>query len=187
MAPPSARSYLQLMDRQLEAALTLLSAVDAVSLWARPSIEEWSPAEPLSHATAVPRFFRRLNQVLWPISSLIARQRLHSPFRPTIDDIYARPGFPHAIGRIWPPSYSYRRPTSLQQLSEEIRKEHGLLHNFYGTKDEEVLGHAPLYYPSTGRVNYTQSLRIAIFHDAHHFAEIKNAVSSARDKRRPGA
>ena len=171
-------AYLLQLDQQLAAALQDLTAVDDLSLWARPAPQEWSPGEHLSHVAAVHHFFRQLNQLLWPISSLIGRQRFRHPYQTIIDDVYARPAFPHAIGRLWPPRHSYRRPVSLLRLTEEIREEHRLLHGFYRTKDEQVLGHALLYYPSIGWINFTQSLRIALFHDAHHFAAIRQALAS---------
>jgi len=172
------QSYLLQLDHQLEAALQGLVTVDDLTLWARRAPKEWSPGEHLSHVAAVHHSFRRLNQLLWPISSRIARRRLHYPYPTTIDDVYARPTFPHAIGRLWPPRHSYRRPVSLLRLTGKIRQEHRLLHDFYRTKDEQVLGHACLYYPSIGWINFTQSLRIALFHDAHHFAAIREALAS---------
>jgi hypothetical protein len=170
-------TYLLQLDQQLAAALQDLTAVDDLSLWARPAPQEWSPAEHLSHVAAVHHFFRRVNQLLWPISSQMARRRVHHPYQAIIDDVYARPTFPHAIGRLWPPRHSYRRPVSLPRLTGEIREEHRLLRAFYRTKDEKILGHAPLYYPSIGWINFTQSLRIAVFHDAHHFAAIREALA----------
>ncbi len=92
-------SYLLQLDQQLAAALQDLTAVDDLSLWARPAPQEWSPGEHLSHVAAVHHFFRRVNQLLWPISSRMARRRLHHPYQAIIDDVYARPAFPHAIGR----------------------------------------------------------------------------------------
>jgi len=53
----------------------------------------------------------------------------------------------------------------------------GFLRAFYRTKDEQILGHSPVYYPSIGWINFTQSLRIALFHDAHHFAAIREALA----------
>jgi hypothetical protein len=34
-----------------------------------------------------------------------------------------------------------------------------------------------IYYPAIGWTSYFQSLRIAIYHDAHHFKEIERAIS----------
>jgi len=48
---------------------------------------------------------------------------------------------------------------------------------FYRTMDEQILGHAPLYYPSIGWINTNQSVRIALFHDAQHFAAIREALA----------
>jgi hypothetical protein len=187
MDPAPVNSYLQLMDSQREAALRELAALEDELLWVRPSPKEWSPGEHLSHTAVVHRFFRTLHQLLWPFASLVAKRGLHQPFHATIDDVYARPQFPHAIGRLWPPTFSPRRPASLEQLTMEIRKEHTLLRLFYTTKDEKVLGHAPLYYPSMGWINYTQSLRVAVFHDAHHFAEIREALSLVNRRSLPSA
>ena len=53
-------SYLLQLDQQLAAALQDLTAVDDLSLWARPAPQEWSPAEHLSHVAAV-HHFRRVN------------------------------------------------------------------------------------------------------------------------------
>jgi len=185
MDPAPVDSYLQLMDWQREAALRELAALEDELLWVRPSLKEWSPGEHLSHTVIVHGFFRTLHQLLWPFASFVAKRRLHQPFHATIDDVYARPGFPHAIGRLWPPTYSPRRPASFEQLAMEIRKEHSLLRLFYTTKDGEVLCRAPLYYPSMGWINYTQSLRVALFHDAHHFAEIRGALSLVNPGRPP--
>ena len=93
----------------------------------------------------------------------MARRRVHHLYQAIIDDVYARPTFPHAIGRLWPPRHSYRRPVSLLRLTGEIREEHRLVRAFYRTMDEQILGHAPLYYPSIGWINTTQSLRIALW------------------------
>ena len=150
--------------------------MDHLSLWARPAPQEWSPGEHLSHVAAVHHFFRRVNALLWP-NSRMARRRVHHLYQAIIDDVYARPAFPHAIGRLWPPRRSYRRPVSLLRLTGEIREEHRLVRAFYRTMDEQILGHAPLYYPSIGWINTTQSLRIALFHDAQHFAAIREALA----------
>ena len=125
-------SYLLQLDQQLPAALRDLAAVDDLSLWARPAPKEWSPGEHFSHVAAVHHFFRRVNQLLWPISSRMARLGLHHPYQAIIDDVCARPAFPHAIGRLWHPRHSYRRPVSLLRLTGEIGEEHRLLRAFYG-------------------------------------------------------
>jgi hypothetical protein len=66
-----------------------------------------------------------------------------------------------------------------------MRREYQLVHSFYQGKDEAILGHALLYYPSLGWINFTQSLRIAIFHDAHPFAEIGKALASTPSRNLP--
>jgi hypothetical protein len=184
MVPSTVVSYLDLLDQQLAEALKDLGAADDASLWAGPAAKEWSPGEHLSHAAAVHRFFRRVNRAVWPLSSLIARRRTHTPYPSTIDDVYARPGFPHAIGRLWPPRYSRRLRAARQLLTGEILEEHRLLRAFYRTKGETALGRAPLFYPSIGWISFTQSLRIAVYHDAHHFAEIKKALAAGTGESR---
>ena len=179
------KSYLALMEAQATPVFSALPAIGDHLLWVRPSQDEWSPGEHLSHIAVVHRFFRRVSWLLWPIASLFARARTGRAFETTIDDIYARPGFPHAIGRLWPPEYSPRRPASAELLMTTILREHRLVRGLYEARHPTVLAQAPLYFPSLGWINYIQSLRIAVFHDAHHFEQAQSALSAATPVNKP--
>jgi hypothetical protein len=62
-----------------------------------------------------------------------------------------------------------------------------MVRGFYEERGLALLRQALLYIPAIGWINYIQSLRISVFHDAHHFAEIRKAISAARDGNFPGA
>jgi DinB superfamily len=166
------------MNAQSAFLFSTLSSISEEILWGRSPQDEWSPGENLSHVAVVHRFFRRLNRFLWPIASLIGRSRTDRQFETAIDDVYTRPAFPHFIGRLWPPEYSPRRPVSLNSLCRAISIEHQLVRDFYQKREPLNLGRALLYIPAIGWINYIQSLQIAVFHDAHHFDEIRKVVSA---------
>jgi len=172
------RTYLSLMDAQADSFFSALPSLSHAALWGRPAGGAWSHGENLSHIAVVHRFFRRFNRALWPLASLVARARRPGPSEATIDDVYARPDFPHAVGRFWPPAYSIRRPVPLDRLRGAISAEHRMVRAFYEARDPGLLGRARLYFPAIGWVSYIQSLRIAVFHDAHHFAEIRRVLAS---------
>jgi hypothetical protein len=169
-------SYLDLMDGQLTKLLGALAPNES-HLWVRPSPNEWSPGEHLDHATSVQRFFTSLHIALWPLSSLLAHVRSSRPYNPDIDDVYARPGFPLSAGLLWPPRHHSARTSSLPRLSHDLRQEHKRARSFYSSKPDEILGRALLFFPSIGWINYVQSLRIAIYHDAHHFVAITKILT----------
>jgi hypothetical protein len=172
------QAYLALMDAQAASFFSTLPSIAGDVLWRRPLQDGWSPGENLSHVAVVQHFFRHLNSVLWPIASLPARARPGRRIETAIDDVYARPDFPHATGRFWPPEYSPRRPASLDTLFRAISVEHQLVRAFYEKRNPALLGRALLYFPAIGWINYIQPLRIAVFHDAHHFDEIRRALSA---------
>ncbi len=126
---------------------------------------------------SVHNFFTAMYRVLWIPSSCIARLRPSHLYNLEMDDIYTRPGFPLSAGSLWPPRRHSALRSSLGILVDDLLEEHRRLRRFYSSKPEDILGKAPLFYPYVGWINYIQSLRIGIYHDAHHFASILRSLS----------
>jgi hypothetical protein len=175
------------MDAQAASFFSTLPASIEEILWIRPLPGEWSPGENLSHVAVVHRFFRRFHRLIWPFASGVGRLRGRRPIECDIDDVYARPDFPHAIGRIWPPDHSPTRLVPLAGLAAALRREHQNVRAFCEAREPELLGRAMFYVPAIGWINFVQSLRVAVFHDAHHFEEIRRAFSSAAPQKSAGA
>jgi hypothetical protein len=102
---------------------------------------------------------------------------MHRPYETTIDDVYTRPGFPHAIGRLWPPKYSSQYPASLALLTAEIHEEHRLTQVFYESKIKSPRQRLSLL--SCNRLGQLHPIpQDCVFHDAHHFTKVKEALSA---------
>ena len=173
-------SYLDLLDDQLNRFLPILLANES-RLWVRRLPGEWSPGEQLDHLAAVHHFFTAIHKAFWLPASLLAQLRAARPYVPEIDDVYARPGFPLGAGRLWSPRRGAKGDASLDGLVDLLRNEHLRIRRFFSSKPEGALGRAPLYFPSIGWINYIQSLRIAVYHDAHHFASILQSLTAQKD------
>jgi hypothetical protein len=176
------KSYLHLMAEQRREVFSRLAALPPSDLFRRPESGAWSIGENLIHATLAARSFLGFFRLLWPVAGLIGRLRRERPFDPTIDDVYARPGFPLWVGWIWTPRYREDMPPALRQLEEEMQSVHAGLERFFRTKDEAVLGNAPLYDPAIGLGNFIQGLRVSIYHDSHHFASVRAIVDERRTR-----
>lgn len=78
------------------------------------------------------------------------------------------------------PRWSDNRPQMPELLEEEMQAVHSGIDRFFCTKEEAVLGNAPLRDPAIGLGNYMQDLRVIIHHDAHHFASAASIVDSGQ-------
>jgi len=169
--------YLALMDQQRTDIFRLLIDLDNSVLWKRPAEDKWSIGEHIDHCRILTRSFRRIFNATWVVTSPIARIWQNRPYQSAIDDVYDRPGFPLNVGWIWPPHYNSTRQITLIELQTIMEQEHHAVRKFYEQKDERLLGHIKLYDPVIGWLNLIQTLRVGIYHDAHHFRAIKQTLS----------
>lgn len=167
------RDYLDQMHSQRRAIFSRLGTVAPGDWLRRPESGAWSIAENLRHASMAARTFLSLFRLLWPLAGLVGGLRRDKPYQPWIDDVYARPGFPLGVGWLWTPRFSEEDLPSAQSLELEMKAVHASMERFFQTKEEAVLGNAPLYDPAIGLGNYIQGLQVAIYHDAHHFGSVE--------------
>ncbi len=161
--------YLELLDAQREDLFAWLGAVPADQVWQRIEPRKWSMGEHVDHARLLLRSGRRLLQVVWPPMKPLGYWRRNRPYETTIDDVYERPGFPNSLGWLWTPKHGPSKPVSVEQLHAEVAAEHQRVRRWYVGRDEAVLGNINLYDPPIGWLNLVQALRVATYHDAHHF------------------
>jgi len=174
--------YLSLMDEQRREIFALLESVDPTLIWQRPAPKNWSLGENLDHSWRALRSFRHLFMGAWILLSPIGRLRQDRSYPTEIDDVYARPGFPLNVGWMWSPKHTPSRPVALSVLRQEMEAEHKQVRQFIESKSEAVLGNTPLYDPAIGWTNFIQGLRVGIYHDAHHFANIERILESLNTK-----
>ncbi|HSR47210.1 MAG TPA: DinB family protein [Anaerolineales bacterium] len=174
------QSYLLLMARQRREVFSRLANLPPSDLLRRPESGAWSIGENLIHATMAAKSFLGFFRLLWPLAGFVGNLRRSRPYDPEIDDVYARPGFPLWVGWLWTPRGMDDRPQTLGNLEVEMQAVHAGMDRFFRTKEEGVLGNAPLYDPAIGLGNYIQGLRVSIHHDAHHFASVAAIVDAAR-------
>ena len=164
--------FLDLYDTQLEQLIAMLAELPESRLWERPAPKKWCIGEVIDHTRKLNRFLRRLIVVGTPILMPLGRMRRHRPFEADIDDVYQRPGFPSQVGWIWSPGHTPKKPAPLAQLQAECAAEHEAIRRWYEARDEAVLGNVIVYDPTIGWINLVQTLRIGVYHDAHHFRAI---------------
>jgi len=174
--------YLSLMDEQRREIFALLESVDPTLIWQRPAPNHWSLGENLDHSWRALRSFRHLFMRAWILLSPIGRLRQDRSYPTEIDDVYARPGFPLNVGWMWSPKHTPSRPVALSVLRQEMEAEHKQVRQFIESKSEAVLGNTPLYDPAIGWMNFIEALRVGIYHDAHHFANIERILESLSTK-----
>ena len=172
-------AYLDLLDAQHREVFALLGGVPPEKIWQRPLPGEWSIGEILDHTRILNRSFRRLFQVVWLLLWPLGHLRRERPYQTDIDDVYARPDFPMSVGWLWTPKHTPTNPVPLEQLYRETAVEHQKIRAWYEARDEALLGHINLYDPPIGWLNMVQALRVAAYHDALHFRDVKEMVRSA--------
>jgi len=173
-------AYLDLFDRQREAALASLAGLSEAAIWRQPAPKQWSIGEVLDHLRVLNGQFVAIFRVTWAILAPLARLRRGvAELRPghvEIDDVYRRPRFPMKVGWMWPPRYTPERPVPLAVLGANLAVVHGRARAFYEGKDPELLAHVSLYDPAIGRLNLVQALRVGVYHDELHFEQIRAMI-----------
>ncbi|MBW6464413.1 MAG: DinB family protein [Firmicutes bacterium] len=172
--------YLDLLDSQREAIFGEIKGVETSILWQRPAEKEWSIGENLDHGRVLLRSFRRLLKIFWSIFVPYARLKRCRHYEVYIDDVYERSGFPLNVGWIWPPKYNAENPVSLDSLNELYINEHLVIRKFYKNKQEELLGNLNIYDPAIGWINLIQALRVGIYHDEHHFRQVRKLYTELK-------
>jgi hypothetical protein len=161
--------YLSLMDSQRETLVIELDGTSPEKLWTAPPLDAWSIGEQLYHLSAWLACYRRrldlFYRTLYPIGWLIR----HRPYPTEIEDVYSREKFPNYVGFLCSSRHVPDRSLALGTLVERLQKSHDRVRRFYLDKDESLLGHLWLYDTSIGWVNMIQALRIAVYHDQHHY------------------
>ncbi|MDW7739043.1 MAG: DinB family protein [Bacillota bacterium] len=161
------------METQREANFSEIDGLDTSILWQRPAEKEWSIGENIDHARVLLRSFRRLLKFIWPILMPYAMLKRKRIYQKTIDDVYERPGFPLNVGWMWPSKFNRENPVPLETLYNLYQAEHQKIRNFYETKEEDLLGNMNVYDPAIGWLNLIQALRVGIYHDEHHFRQVR--------------
>jgi len=164
--------YFSLMGSQRELAFTALDGLTDAQLWQRSAPNEWSIGEILDHNYLLTASFYSAVNWIWKLNGWYGRLRRNRAYKTEIEDLYRSPKFPHWVGFLWTPRFNTRKPTSLDVLKSEIRNLHTRILEFYGNKDENVLGNLYLYDPVFGWCNLIVTLRIGIYHDQLHYEDV---------------
>lgn len=176
------REYLDQLDAQLETVVQMLDDTAPAKLWDTPTLETWSIGEQLYHLTAWLRCYRRrlelFYRAFYPVGWLLRNR----PYPVEIDDVFSRPRYPNYVGFLCAPRHIPDRSLALGTLIERLSKGHDLVREFYVDKPERILGHVWLYDTAIGWVNLIQSLRIAVYHDQHHFDKIGELCVTSVDQ-----
>jgi hypothetical protein len=165
-------TYLDLLDRQREAAFDALEGLSESQIWQRPAPKEWSIGEIIDHNYLLINSFLPLVRWTWNTFGWWGWMRRRRPYAIEIDDVYHRKSFPMWVGFLWTPRHNPRKPVPLEMLKAETRELHAQIRAFYTGKDESVLGNLHLYDPIFGLINLIVTLRIGIYHDQLHFEDV---------------
>ncbi len=164
---------LDLMARQRAELFSELAEITDEQLWFRAGPGEWSIGENIDHLRAIYASMLPWFQVAWVALSPLARLRRNRPYRVEIDNVYHRPGFPQKVGWMWPPRYTPARPVPLNTLREGVEAIQARVHEFYSSKDPDLLGHVVLWDPAIGTLNLIQAIRVGVYHDEVHIDSIR--------------
>lgn len=164
--------YLDLMDFQRESVFAKLNGLTDIQLWQKPAPKEWSIGEILDHNYLLMASFMPAVKWMWKSFGWYGRRRRKRPYAINIEDLYRDPKFPQWVGFLWTPRFNPRKPVSLEKLKAEIRDLHVSIRQFYGDRDEDVLGNLYLFDPLFGWCNLIVTLRIGIYHDQLHFDDV---------------
>ena len=170
MSDPSVvPEYLDLFDTQLDAMEELLADTPPAKLWETPGPATRSIGEQLHHLAEWLRCYRHraalFYRAFYPVSWLLRNR----PYPTHIDDVYSRDRFPNYVGFMCPERHTPDQTLALGTLTNRLREGHELVREFYRDKSEPILGHIWLYDMAIGWVNLIQALRIAVYHDQHHY------------------
>lgn len=173
-------AYLDLLDSQREAALAALEGLDDAQLWQRPAPKAWSIGEILDHnylliASSVPYV-----EFVWKYFRGYGERRRGRAYETEIADYYHDPVFPMWVGFLWTPRYNPRKTTPLSTLARELRNLHAGVRDFYIDKPEDVLGNLYVYDPYFGFLNLIKTLRLGIYHDQLHYADVIKQAQTLR-------
>ncbi len=179
--------YLDLMDYQRESTVKTLEGLNEAFLWDCPQTGGWCIGQILDHSRVMNASFLSALRLGWFIGRAPACLRRSKPYAVEIDDVYRRPDFPMAMGWLWPPRHSPKKPASLADLSLAMAQVHAQYRSFYATKNPDILGHVTLYDPAIGRFNLIQGLRVGQYHDQLHFEDALNLAGEIKAHTSPVA
>lgn len=164
--------YLDLLDVQRETAIDALTGLSEEQAWQRPAKGEWCIGEILNHnlllmASALPYV-----RFVWKYFRRRAERRRSRPYQTEIPDYYHDGKFPMWVGFLWTPRYNPTKRVPLEKLKTDLRSLHGEIRAFYEGKDEDILGNLAVYDPYFGSLNLIVTLRLGIYHDQLHYADV---------------
>jgi len=169
-------TYLEMMDHQREALFADLDGLSEVLLWQRRTEDEWSIGENLDHLRVINSKTLTLFKIAWVLLLPLAKLRYDKPYETDIDNVYKRLGFPLNTGWIWSQKYTPRKPTSLDDLEDNLTKTQQEVRKFFTGKDPDYLGHVSLYDPVMGWLNLIRALRVGLYHDELHVEQIEDVL-----------
>ena len=83
-------------------------------------------------------------------------------------------------GLLWTPRYNPTKRVTLEKLKTDLRNLHGEIRAFYEGKDEDILGNLAVYDPYFGSLNLIVTLRLGIYHDQLHYADVIRMAGVSR-------
>jgi hypothetical protein len=179
------KTYLDLMDSQREAVLSILDGLTDEQLWQRPAPKEWSIGEILDHNYLLVQSSYPAVKWIWTLGAWYGRLRSNRAYATKIEDVYRNPKFPQWVGFLWTPRFNTRKPIPLEQLKAELRELHIRIRQFYEGKDEDILGNLYLFDPLFGWINLIVTLRIGIYHDQLHFDDVIKQFNGIKQMEAP--
>ena len=174
-------SYLDLLDRQREAALDALDGLSEDQIWQRPAPKEWSIGEILNHNYLLTASTMPYARFAWRWLRWLGVRRRQRPYKTEIADLYRDGKFPMWVGFLWTPRHNARKPIPVEQLKQELRDHHAEIREFYTGKDEDILGHVYLFDPYFGLLNLIETLRLGIYHDQLHYDDVFKLVEGFKE------
>jgi hypothetical protein len=174
-------TYLEMMDLQREQLFADLDGISEESLWQRPAEDEWSIGENLDHLRVINSSTLTLFKITWVMLLPLAKLRYDKPYQTDIDNVYKRPGFPMNTGWFWSPKYTPGKPTSLDDLENNLTNIHKEVKKFFTGKDPDYLGHVSLYDPVMGWLNLIRALRVGLYHDELHVEQIEDVLQRIKN------
>jgi hypothetical protein len=178
--------YLDMMDRKCDACLALLEGISDDLLWWRPAPREWSIGQTLDHLRVFNASMLRIFGIAWTVELLWARLRRSRPYAVDIENHYARPDFPMNTGWIWAPRHTPEKPLPFSALKDRLTAIQQRIHEFYLSRDPDLLGHITLYDPVMGSMNLIQALRLGIYHDELHYDVVERLLAEHRERQAGG-
>jgi hypothetical protein len=173
---PALQRHIEKMHAQRQEIFSFLETLPPEVIWQRPAPKEWSVGENLDHMRVIYRSMFPLVAASWYLFLPLAWLMRRRPYRPYIDDVYRRPGFPDKVGWIWPPRYTPERPASLETLRQLMEVTHRQVEQFYSRRPADLLGNIKVYDPAIGWLNLIQVLQVGVYHDALHIEQIHQTL-----------